>query len=168
MIVIADTSPLNYLVLIGEQEVLPALFNQIIIPETVFRELQATVTPQAVREWVTSRPRWLEIRKTTKEPDSGLSHLDVGEREAIQLAEELGADLLLVDEKAARREAAKRHLSTSGTLGVLDRAAEKGLIDFSKALQRLKQTSFYLSPSVECFFHERDIQRKAGRRQPRE
>ena len=168
MIVIADTSPLNYLILIGEQEILPALFNQIIIPETVFRELQATVTPEAVRKWVTSRPRWLEVRKTTKTPDSGMSHLDEGEREAIQLAEELGADLILVDDKAARREATKRHISTSGTLGVLDRAAEKGLIDFSKALERLKQTSFYLSPSVERFFLERDTQRKADSKKPRE
>ena len=99
----------------------------------------------------------------SKTPDRSLSHLDEGEREAIQLAEELGADLILVDDKDARREASKRHLSTSGTLGVLDRAAEKGLIDFSRALERLKQTSFYLSPSVERFFVRRDAERKSGR-----
>ena len=126
MIVIADTTPINYLVLIGEQELLPALFGQIIIPEAVFRELHAAVTPQPVQQWLANIPQWLEIRKLTAAPDASLSHLDEGEREAIQLGEELAADLLLVDEKAARREAAKRNLATSGTLGVLDRAAEKG------------------------------------------
>ena len=161
MIVIADTAPINYLVLIGEQNILPTLFGQIIIPKTVLRELLATATPQAVRQWVINPPQWLEIRQMTTAPDTSLSHLDEGEREAIQLAEDLGADLLLVDEKAARREAAKRHLSTSGTLGVLDRAADKGLIDFSQALQGLKQTSFYISAAVEQFFLGRDAQRKA-------
>jgi len=94
-------------------------------------------------------------------PDTTLSHLDEGEREAIQLAVESGADLLLVDEKAARREATSRGLATSGTLGILDRAAEKGLVDFAQALHRLKQTSFYLSSSVEEFFLKRDAQRRA-------
>ncbi len=167
MIVVGDTSPLNYLVLIGEQELLPTLFGQIVIPEAVFRELQAAATPRAVQKWLAQGPDWLEIRKTARTPDTRLSHLDDGEIEAIQLAEELGADLLLVDEKAARKEAAKRRLSTSGTLGVLDRAAEKGLVDFSNALHRIKQTSFYLSPPVERFFLERDTKRKAGRKKPR-
>ena len=131
MIVIADTTPINYLVLIGEQELLPALFCQVILPEAVFRELLATATPQVVRQWLSNHPQWLEVRKVTIAPDTRLSHLDEGEREAIQLAEALGADLILVDEKAARREAARRQLATSGTLGVLDRAAEEGLVNFS-------------------------------------
>ena len=162
MIVIADTTPINYLVLIGEAGILPALFGQVILPEAVFRELQATATPPAVQQWIASLPHWLEVRKTMSALDSSLSHLDEGEREAIQLAEELGADLLLVDEKTARKEAARRHLSTSGTLGILDRAADKGIVDFAQALQRLKQTSFYILPSVEQFFLERDVQRKGG------
>lgn len=162
MVVVADTTPVNYLVLIGAQELLPALFSQIVIPEAVLRELQATATPQAVRQWIASQPPWLETRAMAAVPDTRLSHLDDGERAAIQLAEELGADLLLVDERAARKEAAKRHLATSGTLGILDRAAEKGLIDFSQALQQLKQTSFYLSASVEQFFLDRQVRRQTG------
>ena len=165
MIVIADTAPIKYLVLIGEQNILPTLFGQVIIPKSVLRELLATATPEAVRQWVTNPPQWLEIRQMTTAPDVSLSHLDGGEREAIQLAEDLGADLLLVDEKAARREAAKRHLSTSGTLGVLDRAADKGLVDFLRALHRLKRTSFYISAAVEQFFLERDVQRKASKKE---
>lgn len=166
MIVIADTTPINYLVLIGEQELLPALFCQVILPEAVLRELLATATPQVVRQWLSNHPQWLEIRKVTMAPDTRLSHLDEGEREAIQLAEALGADLILVDEKAARREAARRQLATSGTLGVLDRAAEKGLVNFSQAFQRLKQTSFRMSPTVERFFLARNTQRESGLKEP--
>lgn len=164
MIVVADTAPINYLVLLGEQNILPMLFGRIIIPEMVLQELLAIATPHAVQQWATNLPQWLEMTQMTTAPDTSLSHLDEGEREAIQLAECLGADLLLVDEKAARREAAKRHLSTAGTLGILDRAADKGLVDFFQTLQRLKQTSFYISNAVEKFFLERDAQRKAAKR----
>jgi predicted nucleic acid-binding protein len=161
MIVVADTTPINYLVLIGEQELLPLLFGEVIIPDTVFHELLVDATPHTVRQWLGSHPPWLERRQSTSTPEMSLSHLDAGEREAIQLAEELGADLLLVDEKVARREATKRHLATSGTLGVLDRAVDKGLVDFSQAFRHLKRTSFYVSPAVEEFFLARDTQRKA-------
>ncbi len=133
-----------------------------IIPKAVYRELEAAATPAVVRKWIGSQPRWVEIRIPTWVSDRTLSHLDEGEREAIQLVEELRADLLLVDERAGRREAAKRKLITSGTLGVLDRAAEKGLVDFLVALQKLKQTSFYISPSVERFFRDREARRKSG------
>jgi predicted nucleic acid-binding protein len=164
MIVVADTSPINYLVLIGEQDLLPALFGQVVIPEAVLEELLSTIAPRTVQEWIAIAPAWLIRRATTASPDPDLHHLDEGERQAIQLAQELQADLLLVDDKAARREAVKRNLPTAGTLGILDRAAEKGLIDFSTALARLKQTSFYISPLVERFFLERETQRRAGGR----
>ena len=163
MIVVADTTPINYLVLIGEQDLLRALFRAVIVPIGVQRELLSSDTPATVRHWTSNRPQWLEIRPTTVLPETSLSHLDEGEREAIQLTEELGADLLLVDEKAARKEANKRHLATSGTLGILDRAADKELIEFVPTLERLKQTSFYLSVAVERLFLERDKQRKAAK-----
>jgi predicted nucleic acid-binding protein len=160
MVVIADTTPINYLVLTGQQDLLPTLFGRLVIPDAVLRELRAAATPQVVREWMRNPPEWLEIRTTTGTPDQTLSHLERGERQAIQLAEELSAELLLVDEKAARREAAKRNLRTTGTLGVLDLAADKGLVDFAQTLQLLKETSFYISPSVERYFLERDARRK--------
>lgn len=166
MIVIADTTPINYLILIGEIDLLPGLFGQVNIPEAVFQELQAAATPLIVQQWIIKPPAWFEIKNVIGAPDASLAHLDEGEREAIQLAEELGADLLLVDEKAARKEAAKRQLATSGTLGVLDRAADKGLIDFAQTFQRLKQTSFYVTAAVEQFFLTRDAQRKSKGSKP--
>ena len=62
-------------------------------------------------------------------PDAELADLDLGEREAIQLAEEQHADLLLIDERKGRQRARQRGLKTTGTLGVLLSAGELGLID---------------------------------------
>jgi predicted nucleic acid-binding protein len=56
MIVIADTSPLNYLVLIEEVEILSRLFGIVIIPPAVFEELSDPETPTAVRDWIAKRP----------------------------------------------------------------------------------------------------------------
>lgn len=68
--------------------------------------------------------------------------LGSGEREAIALAEEVGADLLLVDDAKARREALRRGLAVTGTLAVLVAAAERGLVDLPEAIAALWQTTF--------------------------
>jgi predicted nucleic acid-binding protein len=162
MIVVADTSPIHYLVLIEQQELLRLLFGQIFIPEVVFQELQAGNTPTEVCEWTANLPDWVEVKKIVPAPMLDQFRLDKGEKEAIQLAEDLGADLLLVDEKIARRAAVQLGLTTRGTLGVLDAAAEEGWIDFAQALGDLKQTNFHLSIAVEQFFLNRDAQRRAG------
>jgi predicted nucleic acid-binding protein len=74
--------------------------------------------------------------------------LGEGERQAIVLAEQQIEVLLLIDEGKGRREALRRNLRTTGTLGVLIDAASKGWIDLSSALDRLRQTSFRASPSL--------------------
>jgi len=68
--------------------------------------------------------------------------LDRGEREAIALAEELAADLLLVDEWDARLEAERRHLRVVGTLRVLADGASRGLTDLEESFERLRHTNF--------------------------
>jgi predicted nucleic acid-binding protein len=124
MIVIADTSPLNYLVLIGEAEILERLYRRVIVPKAVWRELQHPETPAAVAEWVAHRPLWLEVHQSTSLPDAGLRLLGEGERQAILLAQELRAEaLLLMDEGKGRQEASRRNLRITGTLGVLSDAA---------------------------------------------
>ena len=74
--------------------------------------------------------------------------LDPGEREAILLGEELGADLLLLDEMKARRIATNRGLAIAGILGILDRATTMELIDLYLALKSLQNTSFWASNSL--------------------
>lgn len=92
-------------------------------------------------------PRWIEVRRTTSLPDATLADLDPGEREAIQLAQEHRADLLLIDERRGRLEAKRRGMATTGTLGVLLVAAQKGLIDAAAAYQHLTyENKFPLQP----------------------
>ena len=60
-VVISDTSPLRYLVLIGHSELLCALYAEVLIPEAVLNELIQPATPDAVRRWITQRPSWLKV-----------------------------------------------------------------------------------------------------------
>ncbi|HXG86098.1 MAG TPA: DUF3368 domain-containing protein [Pyrinomonadaceae bacterium] len=81
-------------------------------------------------------------------------------REAIILAEDLKADVLLIDEQFGRKVALKRNLRVVGTLGILERAAEKGLLDFAETLQGLKENGFFIAPVLEKDFLRRDKKRK--------
>jgi len=160
MIVIADTSPVNYLVLIQEIDLLPQLFGQVLIPPAVFDELNDPLTPDQVRTWLASASSWLQVRPLQSQPDPELDYLDDGEREAIALAEELKADQLLLDETDARKEAARRKLPFIGTLGILRDAAERNLISLPSALARLQQTTFYADPALIQFLLDEDAQRR--------
>lgn len=160
MIVVADTTPLNYLVLIQTADMLPRLFGEVLIPPAVLAELKDPATPPPVRAWLATPPSWLRVQALRSRPDPQLGHLDAGEREAITLAEELRADQLLVDEIEARKEAARRKLPFLGTLGVLRRAAQLELIELPSALARLGQTSFYIDPKVIQSLLDEDARRK--------
>lgn len=157
MIVVSDTSPLNYLVLIEQIECLPRLFGRVLVPEAVRRELLHPETPAVVRAWILSAPEWLEVHAAPPALESEV--LGPGEAEAIPLAEELDA-LLLVDDLEAREAALERGLGATGTLGVLERAAAAGLLELPEALARLRTTTFRLSARLESFVLERDRQRR--------
>jgi predicted nucleic acid-binding protein len=118
MIVVADTSPLNYLLLIDEIDLLPAIFGQVLLPQAVFQELAHAKTSPRVRQWVADLPTWLEVRTAVSVADAALLRLDIGEREAIQLALELGVRTVLIDEADGRQLAEKLHLDVPGTLGI--------------------------------------------------
>jgi predicted nucleic acid-binding protein len=148
MIIISDTSPLCYLILIDCIEVLPVLYKNVIIPQAVYQELQAEATPKAVKEWIQNHPDWLIIKNITNASDSELDKLDKGEREAIILAEEVNADLLILDDKLARTIATKRSLKIIGLLGILIDAARNNLIDLPTKINELQQTSFFVSPKL--------------------
>ncbi len=148
MIVVADTGPINYLVLIGEIEVLPALYGRVFVPLSVWEELTRPQAPKPVREWVNRTPDWFEPRASATFPDAALMRLDAGERDAILLAEELKADQLIVDEIRGRAEARRRRIPFTGTLGVLAAGAEAGLLDLRGAIDRLRQTNFHVSANI--------------------
>ena len=149
MIVVADTSAINYLVLIGEGPLLTQLYGEVILPAAVQRELLAERSPASVRLWTASPPSWIRFAS----PDAGAmirtaAALDDGEREAIALALDLHADLLLIDDRQGRREAERLNLQYTGTLGVLLAAARRDLVDLDEAIRRLRRTSFFLSDQV--------------------
>lgn len=154
MIVIADTSPVNYLVLIDLIQILPDLFGEVIVPQAVLRELQSTSAPDAVRQWVINRPGWLLVQ-AVKQEEPTLTNLDAGEREVIALAHELKADLLILDESRGRQAATNRGFNIPGTLGLVDKAGARGLIDVPDAIVRLRQTSFCASPRLLNFLLNR-------------
>jgi predicted nucleic acid-binding protein len=137
MIVVADTSPINYLLLIKEIDIPPKMYGTVVIPRAVQEELLRPVAPEIVRAWIGGAPAWLEIRSPIDAPDSSLANLDPGERDAIMLATELRADQLIVDDREGRKRAEERRIPVIGTLGVLKEAATLGLLDLRVSVERL-------------------------------
>jgi predicted nucleic acid-binding protein len=161
MLVIADTSPLHYLVLIDHPEVLPILFGLVLIPPAVTEELQRPRTPAPVRTWIVSPPEWLEVHTPRQPLTTPTLPLGAGEREVISLAQEIRADLLLMDDLDGREEAEHHGFAVMGTLRVLELAAERGLIDFPTAITKLQATSFHLPVSLVREMLARDADRKS-------
>ena len=138
--IVADTGPLQYLVLIGEIDLLPRLFEAVAIPTAVQAEMLHPQAPQAVRSWAVSPPQWLTVAPSPTE--SGAERRGAGERAAIALALASGAELILMDDRAGGAAALAQGLSVVGTLGVLVRAARRGMVDLEVAFTRLKGTNF--------------------------
>lgn len=160
MLVIADTTPLRYLIMLAQADLLPTLFGAVAIPPAVAAELQHPHAPAPVRAWMMHPPAWLEVRIPSWRPDAALLRLDAGEREALLLAQELHADLVLIDEQGGRREAARRALPTLGTLRVVEMGAERGLLDLPTVLPQLQAARFYLTPAMVAALLARDAARK--------
>jgi predicted nucleic acid-binding protein len=154
MIVVADASPLNYLIQISCEELLEKLYGRVFVPKAVIEELAHVRAPSVVASWLSRMPVWIEVRSVTVSEDVSLRRLGPGERAAITLAEEIRADLLLIDERDGRSEAKKRGILTIGTLGILLAAGKKGLTNPQKALERLiAETTFRAGAEVIEHFH---------------
>jgi predicted nucleic acid-binding protein len=147
MIVIADASPLRYLIEIGHANILAQLFGQVIVPTAVAQELQHAKTPDPVHRWIASPPAWVVLRRPSTD-DANLSYLGAGEKAAILLGSELHADAIILDDAEGRREASRRGLRVLGTLRILDEAAAQHLIDLPSTLHRLRLTGFRVTPKL--------------------
>jgi predicted nucleic acid-binding protein len=163
VIVVADASPLRYLILIEHSYILPALYGRVLVPFAVIAELTQERTPAIVQQWIANRPDWVEVHAPTRD----LADLDVslgaGELAAIALAEETSADALLIDERDGRREAIRRGLAVLGTLRVLADAAQRDLSALPVAFDRLRQTNFRASESLLQALLARDAARRSVR-----
>ena len=144
-LVVSDTTPLNYLVLIGQIDVLPRLFGKLLVPPAVIREMQHPKAPSAVSAWAANLPSWIEVKAPLTDLHLGIG---AGEDEAISLAVELGDATLLMDDVRARNAARSRGILTIGTLAILDLADEAKLLDFETAILRLKATSFHVDDAL--------------------
>ncbi|MBD1926540.1 DUF3368 domain-containing protein [Trichocoleus sp. FACHB-90] len=137
MIVISDTSAITNLAAIQHLHLLPQLYNQVTIPEAVYREL-ADIDPPVPGTLEVQAAPWLEVRKIVNrnavERLQREVRLDPGESEAIALALELSADLLLIDERRGRAEADRLGLKITGLLGILVEAKHQNLIVAVKPL----------------------------------
>lgn len=143
-VVVADSSPLNYLTLIESVDVLRRLYGSVVVPQQVVAELIDSAAPHDVRRWASDLPDWIDVRGAVVSDDD-MAHLDPGERAAIALAEAERGALLLIDETAGRIEASRRGIRNTGTLGLLRAAALEGYVDLPAALARLLETTFRVS-----------------------
>jgi predicted nucleic acid-binding protein len=131
VIVIADTSPLQYAVEIDVAHAIFALYGRIVVPLAVASEVR-------------------HLRSVEVPDDPRLALLDPGEREALALAQQSPDSLLIIDDGEGRKEARRRGLRITGLLGVIRDAALRGHVDFEAALRKLMNTDFRLSPEVEA------------------
>jgi predicted nucleic acid-binding protein len=149
MIVVSDTSPILSLALIGRLDLLRELYGSIVIPEAVRQEIMAT-DQSGARE--VSQADWIITRPI--DPDVALKLLrrevDRGEAEAIGLALQLKADVLLIDERKARSLAQYLDLNVVGLLDVLQEAKQRQLITTIKPVldDLLTRARFRLSPKL--------------------
>jgi predicted nucleic acid-binding protein len=146
-VVVADASPINYLIIIDSIEVLRRLYGRVVIPPEVLNELTSEGPPPKVKTWIGTRPDWIEV-ESAPEGATIDAVLDAGESAAIRLALAQPDCLLLIDEAKGRSVAFKFRIPNTGTLGVLLAAACAGYVDLRLALGNLRQTNFRVSQSL--------------------
>jgi predicted nucleic acid-binding protein len=145
-LVVSDNSPLNLLIRVGHADVLPLLFQHVVIPPEVAAEMNHPKAPVEVRSFITAAPDWLSVQSPTTR--LSLRHLDPGEAAAISLAAELRA-ALLIDELDGRNEAQTRGLTVIGAIGVLERAANRGLVqDLTAVHATIRALPFRISETL--------------------
>jgi predicted nucleic acid-binding protein len=144
MIVVSNASPLIGLAKLDHLELLHSLYNTVIIPPIVAREI--TTGKGSDRERLRTFP-WLSVEpvQNTLALKALQSFLDEGEREVIVLAIEKNANLVLIDERLARIVALRNGLAVTGLIGVLLEAKERKLISALRPLiEELQQHGFRL------------------------
>lgn len=149
--IVSNSSPLINLAAINKLDLLEKLYGEIIIPEAVWKEVVIDGKGQPGSEAV-ERARWIKKKSITDNAfvKMLMFTLDKGESEAITLAKEKSAELLIIDERFARDVADNIGLKYIGTLGVLREAKSKGLINGIKQYMDSLRTKagFWISEEV--------------------
>lgn len=137
-LVVADAGPLIALAQVEQLQLLASLFGVVMLPEAVWRETQAKITPDSQRIALAVEAGWLKVVSVAVHSHFPLS-LHQGESEALQMACDGENVLLILDDQLARREAARLELNFMGTVKVLSLAEQKGLIDSARSIIELMQ-----------------------------
>ena len=143
MIVVADAAPLITLAGVGAVDLLPRLYGRVLVPDAVAAEVRD--------RWIGPfPPDWLDVRGDPPAPPAETNRLDAGEVAAIGLVRDLGADLLLIDERKGRLVAGGLGIDYIGTLGVLLLAKLEGhLEEIAPLVLRMRdETSYRITDAV--------------------
>ena len=117
-------------------------------------ELNAPESPPVLRKWITNPPDCLQIGIVSVSSRSGLEKLDFGEQEVILLAEQIEAELIILDDKAARKIASERGLRIIGLLGIVKDATRFGLLDLRATFELLQEAGFWVGSPENGFLKE--------------
>jgi len=150
-LLIADAGPLITLAAIGRFELLRDLASEVVVPRCVFEEVIAGAPrPGAVE----IRADWIRVAEAKQElADAFALMIDRGEAEALALAKELPAALLVIDDLRARRVAAELGLRFTGTLGILNLAKRAGMVDTLRAeIENLRGAGFHITEAMAAEF----------------
>ena len=148
--VVSNSSPLIHLAKIGHLDLLRYFFDKIVVPEVVYKECVIEGKGREDAKKI-EKAEWIKVAKIRDEKlkRALMIVLDEGEAEAITLALEESADLILLDDYEARKIARNYRLNITGTIGVLIRARYSGEIDnLKEELEKLKETGFWLSEDL--------------------
>jgi len=163
VLVVSNTTPLNYLLLADAIDVLPKLFLKVLVPKAVLTELLHAKAPEAVRLWAQSAPTWIAVHDPAVRLASTV-RLDDGEADAISLAKEHHITEILKDERRGRTVARQEGLNPIRTLAILERAAERCFLELRPAVERLQRTTIRIPKQHIDAALARDDARKAADR----
>jgi predicted nucleic acid-binding protein len=158
-IIVADAGPLHYIILVDCADLLPKLFQFVLIPPEVRHELLHRSAPRTVKDWMTKSPSWLRIERVHHL--RMMARLHKGEAAALQLALQAKVSTVLMDDLDGRAASRKLGLTVIGTIGVLERLSELKLIDLAPAIAKLRRTNCFVSDGLLNAALERDRQRRS-------
>jgi len=154
MIIVSDTTPIISLMKIEQLDLLEKLFKRVKIPVAVYHELTTNQKFKQEAELI-KVTTFIDVVEVEDIKSVSIlqrtTGLDKGESEAIVLAEELKADLLLMDERKGRMVAKQMGNQITGTLGVIINAYEEGLITSEitlRCFKQLKNSGIHISDSL--------------------
>lgn len=148
--VIVNSTPLIILCSIGKLNILKQLYTEINIPQAVFREV--TEKPDSACQILKESLDWIHIEKIQSEVDKKMykAKLHDGEVEVMILAQqEIKADLVIIDDNAAKKTAKYLGLPVTGTMGVLLKAKREGYItEIASIIEEMRRKGFYISDNL--------------------